>query len=215
MERLWKINRIFLEKLEDTFYIIPEEERLAARSLNHFSAAFRSKEQLERVFYPQPNTIAALKTPRGVLLFFAELQEGKKYIRVEDIRLLVAKMESTGVTATFFVINGPLSSKANDILNSIQAPPLRRVIVLRDEETMFNVTRHKRVPKHSLLTPSEAKKWLEQTKLKRSQLPRLFENDPQAKYLGACQGDLVRVTGSSPTVGTFVRILSVARRLVR
>lgn len=213
MERLWKINRTLLQKLEDTYYQVSAVDKKAVASIEDFEAAFPTRDRMERVFLPKVGTTAELKTPLGVLLFFAELEEDKKYIRVEDVRRLIAKMETMSVVNAFFITNAALSSKANDVLRNSQAPGKAQVVVFRDEEMLFNVTRHRRVPKHTLLSPAEANQWLHTVKLKRSQIPRIFEDEPQIKYLGGSSGDLIKVTGPSPTVGSFTRHLVVVRRL--
>lgn len=213
MERLWRLNRTLLAKLQDTGYEIPAEETIAMSSLSSFTLAFPNREKLERIFYPRKGSLASERTPSGILLFFAELEEGKRQIGVDDIRRLHDKMEVLKVKLTLFLSNGPLSPKAKQELKKTQAPDLARVVVFEDKEIMFNVSRHKRVPPHRLLTPLEAKKWLDDTKLRRSQIPRIFTDDPQAKYFDALPGDLICVAGYSPTVGRFNRHVVVVMRL--
>ena len=213
MQRLWRLNRTLLQKLKDTGYDVSADEDASAASLSAFEAAFPSRDKLERVFYPRAGTLAADRTPGGILLFFSELEEGKRQIGVDDIRRLHDKMETLKVKLALFSANGPLSPKAKQELRKTQAPDLARVVVLEDKEIMFNVSRHKRVPRHYLLTPTEAKKWLDATKLKRSQIPRMFSDEPQAKYFDALPGDLICVTGFSPTVGKLARHVVVVTRL--
>ena len=215
MERLWRINLTLLQKLQDTGYLVSKEEVEASRSLASFEAAFPTREKMERIFYPLPSTLTAERTPDGVLLFFAELEEGKRQIGVDDIRRLHDKMETLKVKLAIFSSNGPLSPKAKQELKKTQAPDLARVVVFEDKEIMFNVSRHKRVPRHRLVGGIEAKKWLDITKLKRSQIPRIFTDDPQAKYFDALAGDLICVTGFSPTVGKMSRHVVVVPRLVK
>jgi DNA-directed RNA polymerase subunit H len=215
MERLWKINRTLVEKLETTGYLVPDEEREAVQSLENFQVRFPSTESMERVFQPQPNTAAMLKSPSGVLIFFSDAPEGKKQITVDEIRRLIDKMEELNTTTCYLIISSPLSTIAQKALASAQAPDLARVVVFQAGELTFNITKHRRVPKHHLLSPKEAKEWLTATKLRRSQIPRIFETDPQAKFLDAVSGELIKVVGPSPTVGTYARHLVVVRRLVR
>jgi DNA-directed RNA polymerase subunit H (RpoH/RPB5) len=213
MQRLWHLNRTLLTKLRDNGYDVPADELAAVASLATFEVAFPTRDKLERIFYPRSGTLAAERTPSGVLLFFSELEEGKRQIGVEEIRRLHDKMETLKVKLVLFSANGPLSPKAKQELRRTQAPDLARVVVLEDKEIMFNVSHHRRAPKHELLTPLAAKKWLEVTKLKRSQIPRIFTDDPQAKYYDAWPGDLIRVTGFSPTVGKLTRHVVVVPRL--
>jgi DNA-directed RNA polymerase I, II, and III subunit RPABC1 len=213
MERFLQLHRTLISKLRDTGYVIPPEEEAAGQSLELFQATFPTRDKLERIFYPRAGTLAAERTPRGVLLFFSELEEGKRQIGVDEIRRLHDKMESAGVELAFFIANGPLSPSAKKELRKTQAPGLARVVVLEDKEIRFNVSHHKRAPKHRLLSPAEAKQWLEQTKLKRSQIPRIFTDDPMAKYYDAQPKDLMCITSFSPTVGTLARHVTVVPRL--
>jgi DNA-directed RNA polymerase I, II, and III subunit RPABC1 len=213
MEDLWKINRTLLQKLADTKYLVSEDDKKSVSSLASFEASFPTLESMERIFKPLPNEISATRCPSGVLLCFALLQESKKYIRVEDVRHVLALMAKTGVTTALFIINSALSPKAADILRSSQAPGLLRVVVFEHREILFNVTRHSRVPKHQLLTASEAHEWITKSKLKRSQMPRAFETDPQIKYIDGLNGDIVRIIRPSPTCGTFVHHVVIVRKL--
>lgn len=213
MERFWRINRTLVQKLQDTHYYINDTEKKAAADLHAFEATFPNRDSMERIFTPLPNTVAATRTPNGVLVCFAELVEDKKYIRVDDVRRLIMKMQDTGVTAAFFILNAALSSKGLDMLRSAQAPDTLRVVVFETRELMFNVTKHSRVPRHELLSSSQAHEWLVSSKLKRSQLPRVFESDPQCKYYDALSGDIIRVTRPSPTCGVFVHNVLVVRKL--
>lgn len=210
MQRLWRINRVLLQKLQDTHYIVTAADWAAVATLANFEAAYGTQEQLERVFKPKPLTTAASKTPNGLLLFFAQAPADKKHVGVDEVRRLIVKLENCEIGHALFITSGSLSSKAAEILATAQTPPTRRVIVYNDEELLYNVTKHRRVPKHELLSVTEAAEWLAQTGLKRNQLPRILEDDPQAKYLGASQGDLIRVTGSSYVTGQAVRHLHVA-----
>ncbi len=89
---------------------------------------------------------------------------------------------------------------------------------------MFDITTHKRVPKHRLLTKVEASKVLSETKLKASLMPRLLEDDPYVKYIGgepaeprdgknSKSADIVEITRTSATIGTIVVYYSVSRRI--
>lgn len=213
MERLWKINRTLVQKFEDTDYLVPNVEREAVESLASFEARFRSRDQLVRVFKPRPDTVAAQRTPLGVLVYFADVEEEKKYILTGAVKDLETELITRRASAAYFIINGPLFHVARSYLDNIAE--LHRVVTFQDIELMFNPTRHRRVPKHILLSPAEASQWKETTGLKPSQIPRIYEDDPQAKYLDARSGDLIKVINPSPTAGFFARHVVVVRRLVR
>jgi DNA-directed RNA polymerase I, II, and III subunit RPABC1 len=215
MDRWWRINLTLIEKLLETGYNVPSEAQAQVASLEAFSEAFpdavSAPASMERVFRPRRGTMAELRAPNGVFLCFA-VSEGKQ-ILMQHVNHLEREMINRRVITAFFIVNGPLYYQAVDFLRSIEK--VQRVVIFRQEQLTFNVTKHRRVPKHELLTPAEAAEWLAQTQLKRSQLPRIFEDDPMAKYYDAQPTELMRVVNPSVTVGSFTRVLVVARRLQR
>ena len=216
MERWWRINQVLVQKLQDTGYQV-EELLPAVASVSAFRAAYpdavTNPPSLNRVVQPLPGTMAELRAPNGLLLAFTADLADKKSTITEQVREVVEQMQGQGVTTCFMVIAKPLYSKAAELVRSIAA--VQRIVPFFQKQLAFNVTRHRRVPRHELLTPAEASKWLNTTLLKRSQLPRIFEDDPLARYYDAQPTDLMRVTNPSPTVGEFTRTVVVVRRLVR
>jgi DNA-directed RNA polymerases I, II, and III subunit RPABC1 len=215
MERLWRVNRTLLEKLSDTGYEVPEAERQSVSSLAAFQASFpealTEPASMERKFLPRRGTMAELRAPNGVYLAF-DIVEGKHILTAQINRLLTA-LQGQNVTTAFYVVNKPVYHKAAALLRA--SAGIYRIVVFRQEQLAFNVTHHLRVPRHELLTPAEASAWLALTQLKRSEIPRLFEDDPQARYHDAQPTELMRVTNPSPTIGSFTRMLVVVRRLLR
>lgn len=209
MERLLRVNRTLLEKLTDTAYIVPQEEVAAMESLTAFTTAYPDVPSLIRIFSPRPGTRAERKTPNGVLLYFAELLANKKSIGKGQVAELITILKEERMTSAYLIADAELSTEARKILQEAKA--IYRIVHFTYDELMFNVTKHKRVPKHELLSVTEADEWLQATKLKRSQLPRILESDPQAKYHDAVHGELMRVTNPSVTVGQFPRHLVVVR----
>jgi len=67
-----------------------------------------------------------------------------------------------------------------------------------------DITKHRLVPKHEVLSPEEAKKVLETYGVEPHQLPLLLSKDPVAKIIGAKPGDIVKITRKSPTAGEIV-----------
>jgi DNA-directed RNA polymerase subunit H len=67
-----------------------------------------------------------------------------------------------------------------------------------------DITKHRLVPKHEILSPDEAKKVLETYGVEPHQLPLLLSSDPVAKAIGAKPGDIVKITRKSPTAGEIV-----------
>lgn len=68
----------------------------------------------------------------------------------------------------------------------------------------LNILEHHYVPKHDVLTDSEAKKLLSTLEYDAEDLPKIKVSDPVAKTIDAKAGDILRITRESETAGTFV-----------
>lgn len=210
-ERLYKINNILLQKLEDTSYLIPDAEIDASESFELFQETFPDSDAMERVFYPIPNTLTSERNPNGTMIGFAIANEGSRYVTTPVIDRIITKLVKAKASTLLLIINAPLFHIASKRLTSIQGE--YRVVIFRQDQLMFNPTAHVRVPKHVLLTSEEAITWLNETRLKRSQLPRIYDTDIQALYLDAQPKDIIKVIRPSPTVGEFVHHVLVVRTL--
>lgn len=73
-------------------------------------------------------------------------------------------------------------------------------------ELQFNISKHMLVPKHEHITDeAEIESIVKRHTLKsRLQLPIILKTDPQAKYLNAKPGTIVRITRHCPTAGEHV-----------
>ncbi len=63
---------------------------------------------------------------------------------------------------------------------------------------------HILVPKHEVLSKEEAEEVLKTLGVKPEQLPKIREDDPIAKEIGAKVGDIVRIIRESPTAGKSI-----------
>jgi DNA-directed RNA polymerase subunit H (RpoH/RPB5) len=211
MDRYWKINQTLLRKLKDTQYIVPAEEDESNATLEAFEETFVDVEDMERMFFPQPDSMAFLRSPNGVFIAFGIVPEDKKYVVTAEVDRIIKKLIQTKASTLYLILNGPLFHIAASRLRDIEG--IYRIVIFRQDQLLFNPTLHIRVPKHVLLTPRQATEWLTSSQVKRSQMPRIFREDIQALYLDAIIGDLIAVTNPSPTVGEFTRHLVVVRRL--
>jgi len=74
------------------------------------------------------------------------------------------------------------------------------------KQLLFNPTKHVYVPKHEKVSEKDVENLLSQYSLSNKlKLPWIYHNDPQAKWLGLKQGDIVRITSYNSNSGTYYR----------
>lgn len=73
------------------------------------------------------------------------------------------------------------------------------------DKITFNITEHVMVPKHIILSESEANEVLKIYSVQSfSQFPIIYKTDPVAKYLGMKEGQLCKIIRSSESAGQYI-----------
>uniref|UniRef100_A0A453KAH7 RNA polymerase subunit H/Rpb5 C-terminal domain-containing protein n=1 Tax=Aegilops tauschii subsp. strangulata TaxID=200361 RepID=A0A453KAH7_AEGTS len=71
-------------------------------------------------------------------------------------------------------------------------------------ELLVNISTHALKPKHEVLTAEEKARLLKKYNVQDSQLPRMLETDPVARYYGLGKGTVLKVTYDSELTGNHV-----------
>lgn len=199
--RLWRARKTLLEMLKDRGYAVLE----SSEDLHLSKAAF--EEQFRAHNYNR-DAITMLRQKRDdptdqVYVFFPEEQRGK-LIGIRPITERAERMERDGVSAAIFILQTGLTVYARNALDKLSVGSTSRIETFNENDLLVNITHHRLVPKHELMSEDEKKALLRRYKLKESQLPRIQRTDPIARYYGLRHGDVVKITRPSETAGRYV-----------
>ncbi len=80
---------------------------------------------------------------------------------------------------------------------------------MTEEGPLFDITKHKLVPKHVILSEEEKREVLEKYNVDETQLPKILHTDPVVIAIGAKPGQVLKIIRRSPTAKE-----SIAYRIV-
>ncbi|VUC25342.1 unnamed protein product [Clonostachys rosea] len=112
-------------------------------------------------------------------------------------KYIITNQYKTGIMIT----HGALSPAARKSLASVEN--LAKIECFLEEDLLVNITHHELVPRHVLLSREEKTALLKRYRLKETQLPRILQKDPVARYLGLKRGQVVKIIRTSETAGRY------------
>jgi DNA-directed RNA polymerase I, II, and III subunit RPABC1 len=111
-------------------------------------------------------------------------------------------MKEANVDKAIIVVAESITPFARQALQEMSAK--FQISHFRDSELLVDITEHRLVPNHEVLTEEKKKQLLKRYKLTDSQLPRIQLTDPVARYYGLVRGQIVRIVRPSETAGRYV-----------
>lgn len=124
-------------------------------------------------------------------------------VGVKPIKTYAQRMKEENVLRAIIVVKVSLTPFAK---TAVKEMLLRgyRIEYFRDSELLVDITEHKLVPQHVVLTNTQKQELLERYRLKPSQLPRIQLQDPIARYYGLKQHQVVKIIRPSETAGRYI-----------
>lgn len=125
----------------------------------------------------------------------------ERNVGVKTMRQFISIMEERDIQRGVIIWPEKMTSAARKVIDA-----MRGTFHLEDFEEAFllvNITHHHLVPKHEPLYPQEKKELLARYRLKETQLPRIQQADPVARYFGLQRGQVVKIIRSSETSGRY------------
>lgn len=222
--QLFKVKITQLEMLRDRGYDISQELPLFNYRVSDFATYYENlaraqnttpKRVLSKNYYrPVDTTNSIIPNPPNnvpnnvpnemsmVYVYYPETPEDRKEFNTSAINEIIALMESNQIKHIILILETGVGNAALKKLNDY--PSLKFEIFLYEDLT-YNCTKHFLVPKHTLLTKGETMGMLKRNNLKIMELPKIYLNDPIAKYYGANPGHVFRIVRPALFVPTLIK----------
>lgn len=153
-----------------------------------------------------PLMVCTARTPAGDAITVYFLMEKK--VGVKTLRKVHQECEAGQCKHAILVTEDGLTPFAQKEVEDPEKIGAFTVEIFRKRELAFCLMDHSLVPKHTLLSSTQRKELLQQLKCKASELPKLKDSDPVARFMRFPVGGVVRIDrhiGSCPE--TFYRVV--------
>lgn len=185
-QKLIKVRQTLTKMLMIRGYVVPAQPTAAS-----FEEAY-VKGEAELAFD------ATHKHTNAVLKVFFPCETDKTNLGIASIRNVLNAMELC--THAILVLHDSLTSPAVLMLRDLETRGIF-ISYFNENELLYDIYEHVRVPKHTLLTVDEKQELLRTLRATEDLLPKMQRQDPMARYLGLRVGDVVKIDRYSMTVG--------------
>ena len=136
-----------------------------------------------------------------------------KYMKGELQKFLNSIDEEEDINHIIFVFKEKINSNNEKNIKSLIAQYNNndktrknvKVEMFEIRNLLFNITKHSYVPKHVLLSTTEAEEVYDKYSIKnKTQLPIIYKTDPVAKYFDFKSGELIKISRGSTAIGESI-----------
>ncbi|KAJ3294621.1 RPB5 subunit of DNA-directed RNA polymerase [Rhizoclosmatium globosum] len=192
--KLWRVHKTVLQMVNDRGYLVGEHElnvTLEDWKGDHYRNGIIDRAGLTFL-------VGHKNIPDDQLFVFFTDDET---VGIKPIRKICERMMQEAIFKSILVYKKSLTPSAHKVIQEMA--PKYDISIFMESELMVNITHHSLVPKHVLLSKEEKATLLERYRLKDSQLPRIQQSDPVARYYGLKRGQVVKITRPSETAGRY------------
>ncbi|OZC04839.1 RNA polymerase Rpb5 domain protein [Onchocerca flexuosa] len=196
--KLWRVRKTVMQMCHDRGYLVTQEE--LDQTLENFKDTFGDKPS-ER--HPSRNELTVLVAHNDdptdqMFVFFPEDSK----IGIKTIKAICQQMQEQAITRAIIVVQTGMTPSAKQAIADMA--PKYTLEQFLEAELMVNITEHELVPEHVVMTNEEKNELLNRYKLKDTQLPRIQQSDPVARYFGLRRGQVVKIIRPSETAGRYI-----------
>jgi DNA-directed RNA polymerases I, II, and III subunit RPABC1 len=191
--RLFRVYRTIANMLDKRGYMIPRELRdITPLTFKSKFGEYPSRDNL---------TILVEKADDENAQLFVFFPDDDK-VGVKPIKDYTDRMQAEGVTNAIIVLKVDITPFAKQAVQEMSEQ--FRIEHFKESELLIDITKHQLVPVHQVLTSNEKSELLKRYRLRETQLPRIQQNDPIARYYGMKRGTVVKIIRPSETAGRYV-----------
>lgn len=194
--RLWRVRKTVMQLCHDRGYLVTQEE--LDQTLDQFKELYGDS-PAERKRSNLIVLVAHTDDPTDqMFVFFPD----EPKVGIKTIKSYCQRMQEENISRAIIVVQQGMTPSAKQSL--VDMAPKYILEQFLEAELLVNITEHQLVPEHIVLTPDEKHDILQRYKLKESQLPRIQQGDPVARYFGLKRGQVVKIVRPSETAGRYV-----------
>lgn len=192
---LYNIRKTVIEMLEDRNYIVPDSEKI---NFDDFTLKFKNKNI--DIFIDNSSEENNIDNKKVYVYFHNENKTIAKSDLKNKVNNLIEEYNDEEIKLIIL-----LKEKGNgSIFKEITKEIYKNVEIFMNKNMIFNITHHDFVPKHSILSKDEEDEVLDKYSTTKNKLPKIFKNDPVAKYYGMKSNQVCKIIRKSPEVGDYV-----------
>eukprot|EP00580_Thalassiosira_gravida_P000075 CAMPEP_0201610316 /NCGR_PEP_ID=MMETSP0492-20130828/16538_1 /ASSEMBLY_ACC=CAM_ASM_000837 /TAXON_ID=420259 /ORGANISM="Thalassiosira gravida, Strain GMp14c1" /LENGTH=225 /DNA_ID=CAMNT_0048076109 /DNA_START=77 /DNA_END=754 /DNA_ORIENTATION=+ len=191
--RLFRVYKTISSMLSKRGYMVSREMR--EMTPNNFTQRFGEYPSREGL------TILVEKSDDETDQLFVFFPEDEK-VGVKPIKILTDRMKDESVSNAILVLRGDITPFAKQAV--LEMSDSFRIEHFKEAELLVDITDHKLVPEHQVLSQNEKQELLKRYRLRETQLPRIQPNDPVSRYYGMKRGMVVKIIRPSETAGRYV-----------